>query len=359
MAEDGDQTDKSQKTEDPTPRKLEEARKRGQVAQSREVNNWFVMFTATMLVMIAGPGVMSDLSAVLRKFLEIPHMVATDGVGLKIMLQDLFTEVAKILVFPLLLLVFAGVMAGFVQIGPLFTTEPLKPDPSRISLIKGMGRLFSGKSVAEFVKGILKLVIVSVAGIIVLLPYFDGVEHFVGQDFPAALFDMRAMFLRMMMAVLGVLFVIAVLDYAYQRYSFLQQMRMSKQEIRDEYKQTEGDPHVKARLRQLREQKSRQRMMQAVPEADVVITNPTHYAVALKYDPQKMEAPTMVAKGVDAVALRIREVAKEHKVTIVENPPLARALHASMEIDQIIPAEHWKAVAEVISYVFKIKGRRI
>jgi flagellar biosynthetic protein FlhB len=149
------------------------------------------------------------------------------------------------------------------------------------------------------------------------------------------------------------------MDYLYQRHDFMQKMRMSKQEIKDEFKQTEGDPMVKGRLRQLREQKARQRMMQSVPEADVVITNPTHYAVALKYDAKEMNAPVMVAKGADMIAERIKEVARESKVPMIENPILARALFDSMEIDQAIPQEHYKAVAEVISYVFKLKGKRL
>jgi flagellar biosynthetic protein FlhB len=210
----------------------------------------------------------------------------------------------------------------------------------------------------EFVKGIVKLMVISFAGIVVLMPYFDGLEHFVGLDFGQAMDDMRTLFLRMMVAVLTVLFVLAIMDYLYQRYDFMQKMRMSKQELKEEFKQTEGDPQVKARLRQLREQKARQRMMQAVPEADVVITNPTHYAVALKYDSKAMDAPQMVAKGADLVAQKIRELAKEHKVPVVENAPLARALYDSMEIEQTIPAEHYKAVAEVISYVFRLKGKK-
>ncbi|MCC7036019.1 MAG: flagellar biosynthesis protein FlhB, partial [Alphaproteobacteria bacterium] len=207
--------------------------------------------------------------------------------------------------------------------------------------------------------GIFKLIVVSLAIYIVLNPYFDASEHFVGQDPMAAMEDLKTLFLKMMAAALVVLFVLAIADYLYQRHDFMQKMRMSKQELKDEMKQTEGDPHVKARLRQLREQKARQRMMQAVPEADVVITNPTHYAVALKYDMKEMAAPQMVAKGADAVAQRIRDVATEAKVPIVENPALARALYDSMEIEQTIPNEHFKAVAEVISYVFKLKNKKI
>lgn len=358
MAEGDDSTDKSQKTEEPTARKLEEARKRGQVIQSREVNNWLMLFAATLVIGLAGPGMAEAMRDRLKMFFELVHTLPTDAKGLRALTADLFIDIGGIMALPFLLFVFTGFIAGFVQIGPLFTAEPMKPSLSKISPIKGFERLFSLRSIVEFLKGIIKLVIIFSVCLMVLYPYFSGVEHFVGQDITDSLYDMRMLFIRMMSAALGVLFVVAILDYLYQRHDFMQKMMMSKQEIKDEYKQTEGDPHVKGKLRQLREQRARQRMMQAVPEADVIITNPTHYAIALKYDTKQMDAPVMVAKGVDAVATRIRELAKEHKVTIVENPPLARALFDGMDIGQMIPAEHYKAVAEVISYVFRLKGRK-
>ena len=171
--------------------------------------------------------------------------------------------------------------------------------------------------------------------------------------------ELQGLIVRLMIGILIVLVIIAVADLVYQRYEHLKKMRMSRQEIKDEFKQTEGDPHVRARLRQLRQQKSQQRMMQNVPDADVVITNPTHFSIALKYDPQTMEAPMCVAKGIDEIALRIREVAKEHDVIIYENVPLARSLYDVVDIDQTIPAEQYQAVAEVISFVFKQRGERI
>jgi len=355
MAEGEDSTDKSQKTEEPTARKLEEARKRGQVINSREVSNFLMLFAGTMVVGIAGPGIMRELRATLQKYIGLAHQFPTDPVGIRNAMAQLFLDVGGILFVPLLVLMFVAFMSGFVQTGPLFTAEPMKPDISKISPMKGFERLFSMRSIVEFLKGIFKLVVVFGACLMALYPYFGGVEHFVGQDFGPAMFDLRALFLKMMTAALVVLFIMAIADYIYQRYDFMQKMRMSKQEIKDEFKQTEGDPFVKGKLRALREQKARQRMMQAVPEADVVITNPTHFAVALKYKPEEMDAPVMVAKGADAVATRIREVARENKIPIVENPPLARALYDSMEIDQMIPGEHYKAVAEVISYVFKLR----
>lgn len=350
--------DDSQKTEAPTPRRLEEARKRGQVVYSREVTTWVMLLAATLLVLMSGPGIMSDLKDLLQAFLSQAHTYPTDPVGLHTLAKDLFLRVAGDMAVPMLGLMFAGAASCLLQTGPLFSAEPIKPDIGKLSIMRGFARLFSLKSLSELIKGIFKLVIVSIVIYMVLKPFFSGVEHFIDQGMMAALFDLRAIFIRMMVAVLVVTFFIALADYMYQRYDFMQKMRMSKQELKEEFRQTEGDPHIKGKLRQLREQKARQRMMQAVPEADVVITNPTHYAVALKYDTAKMDAPQMVAKGADAIAQKIREVAKENEVPIVENPGLARALYDSMEIDQTIPREQFKAVAEVISYVFKLRGKR-
>lgn len=359
MAEGGDSTDDTQKTEEPTARRLEEARKRGQVAQSREVSNWMVLFVSTILIFMAGPYIMGGLRDRLAVFLARPEQLPTDGIALSHLLGDLFLSVGGLLILPLLLLAVAGALSGFVQTGVIFTAEPMKPDLSKISIVKGFERLFSKRSLMEFVKGVFKLAVVGTAGYLALAPYFDGVEHFSGQEIGPAMFDMRSLFLTLMTAVLSVLFILAALDYLFQRYDFMQKMRMSKQELKEEFRQTEGDPMVKGKLRQIRQQKARERMMQAVPTADVVITNPTHYAVALKYDAKEMAAPQMVAKGADLIAGKIKDLAKENKVPIIENAPLARALFESMEIEQTIPQEHFKAVAEVISYVFRLKGNRL
>lgn len=359
MADDGDSADESQKTEDPTPRKLEDARKRGQVINSREINNWFVLFAATVVVVMSLPDIMESLTDLFRNLLEQAWAVPMDQNGLGQALSNVFLRVAGYVILPLLLLSLAGAISGFVQTGPLFTTDPIKPELSKISPLKGISRLFSKRSVMELIKGIVKLTLVGIAATIALKPYIDSIEHFINPDIGQSLFELENLFLRMMIAVLSILFFLAIIDYIFQRKEFMKTMRMSKQEIREEYKQTEGDPHIKGKLKQLREQKARQRMMQAVPTADVVITNPTHYAVALKYDLEEMNAPVMVAKGTDKVAERIKEVAKENNVPVVENAPLARALYGSMEVDQVIPREQYKAVAEIISYVFRLKGKRV
>lgn len=354
----GDDTDESQKTEEPTPKKLEETRKKGQVPLSREMNNWIVLLAATIVVVGMGPSVIGRLADLLRLIFDNVHLIGfTTGGGYGDILKTLYLDVLAIIAVPIIFLMAAAFLAPFVQIGPLIAPESIKPSFSKVSPISGFGRLFSMRSLFEFVKGILKIAIVGTVGFIILAPYYDSIDHFVGLPIGYMMVELRSLFLRLMIGVLVVLFILAVIDVVYQRMEHMKKIRMSRQEIKDEYKQTEGDPHMRARLRQLRMEKSRQRMMQAVPTADVIITNPTHFAIALKYDPEQMDAPVCVAKGVDAVALRIREVANENKITIVENRPLARALYDTVEIDDMIPEEHYKAVAEVISFVFKLKGK--
>jgi flagellar biosynthetic protein FlhB len=203
----------------------------------------------------------------------------------------------------------------------------------------------------------MKLAIVASVTVAILRPFFDGLDHYIVLPIPSLLDELVAMFIKMMIGILTVMAIMAGIDLLFQRYTHYQQMRMSRQEIRDEYKQTEGDPHIRSRLRQIRMERARNRMMQNVPKSTVVVTNPTHFAVALKYEPEEMDAPICVAKGQDLIALRIREIAQENGVIIVENPPLARTLFANVDIDEVIPPEHYKAVAEVISYVFRMQKK--
>ena len=354
MAEDDDD---SQKTEDPTPKRLEEARKKGQIALSRELNTWLMLLAGTLIIgTMAGP-FMTELTVFMRGFIEHAGDLPQVPGGLRETLGASFWKVMSMLAIPMLLLMFMAFIGPFAQVGPLYAPEVIKPDISKISIIKGFKRLFSMRSVVEFLKGLAKMSIVGFIGVLLLSPFYDKLEHLVGLPIPAVMDEMLALVLRLMSGVLVVLLVVAVLDVLYQRSEHMKKMRMSKQEMKDEYKQSEGDPQVKGKLRQLRAQRARQRMMANVPGATVVITNPTHYAVALKYDPDSMEAPICVAKGVDTIALKIREIATQNKITIYENPPLARTLYSVIEIDEIVPAEHYKAVAEVISFVFRQQGK--
>ncbi len=357
MAE-GEEQDDAQKTEDPTAKRLDDARKKGQVPLSREMNNWLMLFAGTVVVTAMSGPLMSGLLDVLRSYLERAHAFPAGNGGIAIALGEGTKQVLHLMMKPLMLLFTIAFFAPFLQIGPLWSPEAIKPNISKISPISGIKRLFSSRSLMEFLKGILKISLVSVVGFVIVSPYFAGLEHLVGASMTIVLSELLDLVLRMMIGILITLLIVAVIDLVYQRYEHNKKMRMTKQEVKDEHKQAEGDPHVKGKLRQLRSQKARQRMMQNVPTADVVITNPTHFSIALKYDPETMDAPVCVAKGMDDIALRIRELAKENDIILYENRPLARALYDTVDIDEVVPAEHFRAVAEVISFVFKMRGRR-
>jgi flagellar biosynthetic protein FlhB len=259
---------------------------------------------------------------------------------------------------PFFILVMAfGLGGNLIQHRPVFTLDRIKPDLSKLSLSSGLKRMFGVEGLSNLLKGLLKIGIVGAAIWMQVWPERGTLESVLSQSPMGVAGDMGHLLFKVLIAALAALAAIAAGDYFLQRFRFIQRNRMSKQEIKEEFRQTEGDPTIKAKIRQIRNERARRRMIAAVPEATVVITNPTHFAVALKYESGKMAAPVCVAKGVDALALRIREVAKEHDVPIVENPPLARALHASVDVDEAIPPEHYKAVAQVIGFIMRLSGK--
>jgi flagellar biosynthetic protein FlhB len=349
--------DQSQKTEEPTPKRLEEARRKGQVPSSREVNHWFMILAGTIVLMGMLPAAGRDMIGLLERFLEQPEAISADFGNLQAVLGQTVSGVGLVMMPIFLLLVVAALAAGLLQTGVLFAPEHLKPQLDRISIASGAKRLFSLRAVSEFLKGIAKLAVVGTVAVFLLWPALGGLEKLPStavQDSTALMWRLAS---RLMIGVLAIVTLIAAADFLYQKLQFLRQMRMSRQEIRDEMKQSEGDPAVKGRLRQIRRERARQRMVQAVKTASVVVTNPTHYAVALKYELDAMPAPVVVAKGIDHLALKIREIARENDVPVMESPPLARALYAGVEIDEEIPVEHYKAVAEIIGFVLRLKGR--
>ncbi len=349
--------DDSLKTEEPTPRRLEEAREKGQVAKSQEVGHWFMILAFAVIIGLLAPQVASGLSDSLEGLIARAHLFPVDRGGLGDVLGSLVLEVFLVLALPLGVVVLAAVLAGFLQVGLIFSLEPLKPKLSKISLVSGAKRLFSSRAIVEFVKGIGKLTIVGAVAFLMVWPQRDMIPLVPSMPMPDFLELLGGLALRVVLAVLAVMTVLAILDLTYQRLQHNKQLRMTKQEVRDEHKQAEGDPMIKARLRQIRAERARRRMLAAVPEADVVVTNPTHYAVALRYDAASMNAPKVTAKGVDKVAQRIRAAAEAHEVPLMENPPLARALFDTVDLDSEVPPEHYKAVAEIIGYVMRLKGR--
>jgi flagellar biosynthetic protein FlhB len=354
-----EEQDDSQKTEDPTSRRLDEARKRGQVANSREVNNLLMLGVFSMSVLLFGGTAAAAIYKATMPFIESSDMIPADFEHLVALGWKLLGVLLVAGAVPLVLAVIAAIGAGYLQFGLVFSADGIMPKLDKISPLAGLKRMFSARSLAEFVRGLLKLAVVGSVAMFLILPEVAHLNKLIGMEMVQLLAETKALLAKLLIGVVSIVAAIAAIDVIYQRLQHMREMRMSRQEIKDEFKETEGDPLVKGRLRQLRMERTRRRMMAQVPQSDVVVTNPTHYAVALKYDPNSMGAPKMMAKGVDKVAAKIREIAKEHGIPIVENPPLARGLFAAVDIDQEVTPEFYKAVAEVISYIFKLKRRRL
>jgi len=352
MAEEDD----AQKTEDPSDKKLSDAKTRGEVPQSQEVKSWIILLGAAAGLIFLAPFMAAGVRGLSLPFIEQPDLISVDVNNLRRLLADTSFQIMLLLAPFMGLLIVLAIAGGLAQVGLILAPKKIKPEMSKISLPKGIKRMFSARTVVEFVKGIAKLLVVSLVALIVSSPLLVDLAVLPDKDFLYSLDRIQDIAIALTIATFGVMTFVAAMDYAYQKYSFTKQMMMSKQEVKDETKQQDGDPQIKARIRKVRMERSQQRMMAAVPEADVVITNPTHYAVALSYKMDEMSAPLLVAKGMDELAFRIRAVAEENDVSIVENPPLARALYAGVEIDEEIPAEHFQAVAEVIGFIMRQRG---
>jgi flagellar biosynthetic protein FlhB len=305
------------------------------------------MFGRSLAVGIAG---------ILTQFIQEPEQMAVDGAGLTSLMRGVLLHLAIVLAPFMGVLLVASVAGHVLQSKPTFNIEKLAPDLSKLSFLSGFSRIFGLEGWITLLKGLIKLAIVGMAIWTQLWPERGMLEGILTQSPQAVMADMTHLLFKVLIAALSALVVIAGLDYFIQYTRFMRRNRMSRHEIKEEFRQNEGDPIIKAKVRQIRQERARKRMMAAVPEATVVITNPTHFAVALKYESGKTAAPICVAKGVDALALRIRAVAEENEVPVIENPPLARALYATVELDEAIPAEHYKAVAQVIGYVMRLNG---
>ncbi|MCP5433502.1 MAG: flagellar biosynthesis protein FlhB [Alphaproteobacteria bacterium] len=356
MAEDKDDAERS---EDPTAKRLKDAADKGDVAKSAELSGWIVLLVATGLVATSAGPTAASIAALGRALLAGAGNIAVDGKSLTGLSATLVGGIVVALALPFGALMFAGLLGNIVQHRPTVNLEKIQPKLEKISPLKGFKRVFGPQAVVNLLKGLGKIAIVGTAAIVALWPERDWLAATV-QLAPASLLELvQREAVKLLAAVVISLILVVLLDVAYQRFTFWQRMKMSRREIKDEFKQTEGDPHVKARLRQIRSERMRRRMMQAVPQATVVVTNPTHFAVALKYEPEteKMRAPVCVAKGADLVAQRIRQLAEEHKVPIVENPPLARTLYATVDIDAEVPPEHYQAVAQVIGFVWRLRAK--
>lgn len=354
MAEDQEQEDR---TEEPTERRIQQAIERGDVAKSQEVNTFFILGGIALSMLIFATPAARDMTLSLKGFLGNAHQIPTDPAGIRLVFERIVIIAAATAGLPILIMAMAALLGSSIQHRLLWTFEPLTPKPSRLSPLAGAKRVFGKEALVQFVKGLAKIGIVGVVVWLVLSGESGRIINLARIDPIGMLPVTRDIAIRLFGSVLAVFIFVAAGDFLYQKMAWRNRLRMTKQELKEEFKETEGSPEVKAKIRQLRQQVARRRMMAKVPQATVVIANPTHFAVALQYE-RGMDAPVCLAKGVDSLALRIRALAEENGIPVVENPPLARALHATVQLDEQIPVEHYKAVAEVVGYVLRLRQRR-
>jgi flagellar biosynthetic protein FlhB len=351
VAEEGDDTEK---TEDPTRKRLDEALERGDVVKSQEVNTWFILGGAALIASSFSTSIGGGLQGIFRSLIANSFSMPVDGASLLVLLSSLEHRLIVVFAVPLVLIMVAAIAGNLVQHRLVWSAQALTPSLSKISPMSGFKRIFGKQALANLVKGLVKLTLLGAVMSAILWPERNRLEDMVRLDPYNIMGSIRALSLQLLGATVALLAIIAAADYLFQYRQWFERQKMSLREMKEEFKATEGDPQIKGRIRALRQARMKKRMMAAVPKASVVITNPTHFAVALQYE-KGMTAPVCVAKGVDAIALKIREVAGDNDVPIVENPPLARALHATVDIDQEIPVEHYQAVAQVIGYVMRLK----
>ena len=350
--------DDSSKTEEPSQKKLEEARKKGQIPASRELNHFFMMGAFLFFVLTLGPKMARETLEFLKPFITQPDHYEMSAGGVIQIMNDVVIGLLTVLLLPFLLTFAAALAPAILQRKIVFSAEHIMPKFSKLSPLAGFGRLFGMKALVEFLKNLLKISVVGAIATIVVLPYRAQLPKLLHSSSNTTLLDYsQSIAGKMLTSVCIFLFLLSIIDYLYQRFIIIKSLRMSKHEMKEEYKQQEGDPHIKQKLRQIRRERAKKRMMANVPKADVIITNPTHFAVALRYDAATMQAPVLLAKGADEVAARIREKATSHKIPIIRNPPLARILYDTTEIDDEIPIEHYQAVAKIIGYVYRLKGK--
>ncbi len=347
------------RTEKATPKRRQDARKKGQVAQSREIPSVMILMLSLGVFFFGGGWMFWNLSSYMADALRgAAFYQLTDADSVGTLLIDTFRIVFKIL-SPLMLVVFVAGLAGNVaQFGFLFSSEALAPKWKKLNPISGFKRVVSLRSLVELVKSVAKILFVAAVAYLLLRKELDLIPSLTQQSVGNILAFVARVAFKICLNVSLALAVLAIIDYAYQRWEHEKSLKMTKQEVKDEFKQTEGDPKIKSRIRSIQLETARQRMMEAVPTADVVITNPTHLAVAIRFDAAAMVAPQVVAKGAGYVAERIKQVAAEHDVPRVEDKPLARTLFKIVDIGDTIPVDLYKAVAEVLAYVYRLRGMR-
>ncbi|MBC2711739.1 MAG: flagellar biosynthesis protein FlhB [Desulfosarcina sp.] len=343
------------KTEQPTGKKLADARQKGNVAQSREIPSVLILSGGVGVLFFAGSWMFGRLTDMMRVIYQRAGTLSMASETMHTLFWEVFLNCLVVLIPLMLVVMTAGVVGNVAQFGFLITGEKLTPNLAKLNPISGLKKLVSLRSLVELAKSIIKLVIISGIAYIVIHRYLDQIPGLMQLSVGNILRFIGQLSFQLCLYTCMVLFLMAVLDFAYTKWQHQQDLKMTKQEVKDEYKQREGDPSIKARIRAVQREMARRRMMEAVPEATVVITNPTHLAVALKYE-EGMHAPTVVAKGAGFVAQKIRSIAIENDIPVVENKPLARTIFKSTQIGDFIPADLYRAIAEILAYVYRLKG---
>lgn len=346
-----------EKTEEPTGKKLSDAREKGQVARSQELSTAFVLIAGFWALKVLGVSVYTEITSYCAYiFAHLNQGVETETI-MRLFL-GIMVVLAKTALPIMLVIMCTGLGVNIFQTGMNFSTEPLEFKPEKLNPIEGFGRIFSKRSLVELLKSLFKIIVIGFFVFLYLKAEILQMPKLIYLDLRAALAFIGTVIFDLAFQVIGVILMMAVFDFAYQKWQFIQDMKMTKQEVKEEFKQMEGDPQIKGKIKQKQRQMAMQRMMREVPKADVIVTNPTHFAVALKYE-KGMQAPIVVAKGQDLVAQKIKSIARDAGVTVVENPPLARALFAAVDIGGSVPPELYKSVAGVLAYVYRLKHKRL
>jgi len=347
--------DAQEKTESATPKRLEDARRKGQIPRSRELSAAAVTMSGAAALYMMGSQIAGKMYELMERSLTLSREQALDSTQMIPTLTSAAMDGLKMAAPVLGIICLAAILAPLALGGWAFSTESLMPQFKRLNPLSGVKRIFSSRAVIELVKALAKFGVVALIAVLVLWSDVTALLNLGQEPLNQAISHTISLAGKALIAITAGLLIIAGIDVPYQLYTHAKQLKMSRQEIREEHKESEGSPEVKGRIRQLQQQMARQRMMQDVPKADVIVTNPTHFAVALRYDEKRMRAPIVVAKGVDLVAARIREVAAEHNVPIFEAPPLARVLYKNVDIGGEIPSAVYQAVAQVLTYVFQLR----
>lgn len=343
-----------EKTEDPTQKKIDDTRKKGQVAQSKELTGALTLFVAVYSIKFFGSKMFETLVETIYFFNDKLNYELTKVSTFRIILfMIIFTfKVAIYIIIPVFIV---AIIAQRGQVGQLFTFETIRPKFSRLNPLEGLKRMFSMQSIMNLLKSLLKITLVGYVGFSYIKDNISLMLKSIQLGTKQSIFMLSEFSVELSVRMAAVILLIGIFDYFYQRYSYNKNLKMSKQEVKEEYKNSEGDPQVKSKIKQRQREASQRRMMQQLPEADVIITNPTHFAVAIKYDEEKKDAPYVLAKGKDLLAQKIKEIARELEIPIIENKPLARQMYKDLELGDVIPANMYEAVAEILAYVYSLK----